>query len=47
MATFSISLPEGDTKEIDEEAKRNHRSRSGQVAFIIDAWLEEHRGEQK
>jgi len=47
MATFSISLPEGDTKEIDEEAKRNHRSRSGQVAFIIDEWLEEHRGEKK
>jgi len=47
MATFSISLPEGDTKEIDEEAKRNHRSRSGQVAFIIDEWLVEHRETKK
>ena len=43
MRTFSIQLPEGDLREIDEEATRQKRSRNNLIQVIIEAWLDKER----
>ena len=43
MPTFSITLPENELRPIDEEAHRNRRSRTAQVAIILEEWLQRQR----
>jgi len=39
MGTFSVSLPEDEQKELDDEAERNERSRAAQVRVILKDWF--------
>ena len=41
MPTFSISISDEECAPIDEEARKNERSRSAQVRFILGQWLEQ------
>ena len=43
MPTFSVTLPENELRPIDEEARRNKRSRTAQVSLILEEWLEKQR----
>ncbi len=39
MGTFSVSLPEDEQRVLDEEAKKNDRSRAAQVRIILRDWF--------
>lgn len=40
MGTFSVSMPDEEADQIDEEARKNQRSRAAQVRIILLDWLE-------
>jgi hypothetical protein len=43
MKRFTISLADGDYKEVIEEAMHNNRTLNGQIQFIVEDWLEKER----